>query len=120
MRWAIFSLLLYIQLGSHRVPRQRIVYILAEIWVIFALIFAIFTLTSQQLGAVPHSAIADELAARLAHFRALPATRQILCSAAILLACGLFGHMIWSLQRAQRRAGQISMPLERGSYDLDA
>ena len=101
-------------------PRKRIAAIIAEIWVIFALIFAIFSLTSQQLGAVPHSTIANELVFRLAHFRALPAIRQILCSAAFLLACGLFGHLFWSLQRAQRHAGQISMPLERGSYDLDA
>jgi len=94
------SLLLYIHLDSQQTPRKHITGILIELWVIFALIFTIFTLTSQQLGTVSQSSIANELAGQLAHFRALPAGRQMLCGAALLLALGLFAHLFWSLRRA--------------------
>ncbi len=114
------SVLLYIHLGSQRVPRKRVTHIIAETWVIFALIFTIFALTSQQLGAVPRSSIANELAYQLGHFHTLPAFRQLLCGAALLLAIGLFGHLFWSLQHVQRRLSQTVMPVEGGSYDLDA
>lgn len=113
------SVLLYIHLGSRRTPRKQVVYLLAEMWAIFALIFTMFALTSRQLGPVPRSSIANELAYQVGHVRTMPIHSQLLCAAAVLLACGLFGHLLWSLRRVQRHADHTAMLLERGSYDLD-
>ncbi len=96
------SLLLYIRLGSQRVSPKRIAWVIAEVWGVFALIFAIFAVVSQRLGAVPRSSLANELTYQIAHFHTLPVSEQALIGTALLLTLGLFGHLVYSLQRAQR------------------
>ncbi len=114
------SILLYINLGSHRVPRKRIGWIIAEVWVIFALIFAMFTLISQQLGAVPHSSIASELTYQLMHFRTLPAHSPGALRRGH--AAGTRAIRPFVLVAAARAATfrPIALPEERDAYDLDA
>lgn len=116
---AYVSLLLYIRLSSHQVPLKRIIRLLAEVWGTFALIFVIFALASQHLGAVPRSSIVKELSAQLEYVRALPLNHQIYLSVALALALALFGHIIWSLQREQRQTERPLLPSESGSSDLD-
>ena len=110
---AYVSLLLYIRLSSQRVPNKRIWRLLGEVWGIFALIFVIFALVSRRLGTVPHSSITKELGAQLELVRALPLGHQLFVGAAMLLALGLFGHLLWSLQRLQRHDGRNFPAIEQ-------
>ena len=102
------SLLLFLRLDSLRVARKRIWWIIGEVWGVFALVLLIFSLVSRRLGAVAQSSVAGELVQRFSRLHTLPALQQGLVIASMAAALGLFVHLIWSLQRAQRDADRIA------------
>ncbi|HEY3379030.1 MAG TPA: hypothetical protein VGL77_16225 [Armatimonadota bacterium] len=106
------SVLLYISLGSRRVPTAKIVRLLIELWGTFALLAVLFALLSAFLGAPPAGSLAEELAVRLAHWRDLSSTQQAILVGGLLLAIVLFVHLINSLRVLQGRSYQADSPDE--------
>lgn len=105
------SLLIYIRLASQGMSPKRIVRIIAEMWGIFALIITIFTLISRRIGAASSASIVQEIA----RIRTLPAAELAMLALALLLAVGLFVHLLWSMHRVQRSIDQFSVSSDGGS-----
>ncbi len=101
---AYVSLLTYIRLSSQGIARRRVVRLLVELWLDFALIISAFVLVSAFVGPVSRGkSVADELAARLARVHVLSAGKQVLIVGLFVLAVLVFVHFIWSLRAIERR-----------------
>lgn len=97
------SALLYISLRARHVATGNVVRVLVELWVAFALIIAIFDYISHVLGPAPSGSLADELLSRLAHWHVLLRTQQVTIVAGVLVALGLFVHVLTTIRALQSR-----------------
>ena len=98
------SALLYISLRSRQVYSARVLRVILELWIAFALILCIFAYISHFLGSASSGgSLAGELATRLAHWYALTQAQQFTLLAGALLAVGLFVHVLLSIQALQSR-----------------
>jgi len=101
---AYVSLLLVIRLGSLGVGRGRIIGIVIEVWLTFAVIIGVFILLQQLIGPVPESGFPGEIAAQLARLQRLPLGQRLLIYGGVIAAVVLFAHVLWSFRAAQREA----------------
>lgn len=116
MALALVSFLLYVNLGSQGIPPRRIVVLLVELWLTFAVIIATFAYISNLLGPVPAGSIADELVMRLSRWRELSTVQQATILGGGVLVLVLFIHVIWSLRALQQRAGRNVPPSHGGTH----
>ena len=116
MALTFVSFLLYVNLGSQGIPSRRIVVLLAELWLTFAVIIATFAYISNILGPAPAGSIADELAVRLSRWRELSTMQQTTILVGGALVVILFVHIIWSLRVLQQRAPRNVPPSHGGTH----
>ncbi len=96
------SLLLMIRLSSLGIPRPRVRMVIAELWIVFALIIAALWEASRLIGAVPRSSVAEEIGYLLTTVTTRPLAQQVLIFGGLLLAVAVLVHFLWSLHDLQR------------------
>lgn len=100
----LVSVLLYVSLGSRGVARSRIIRIIIEVWLSFALVVGAFALINLLLGPTARTGVANELLGRIARIRELAPRQQMLIVGMFAIALAIFIHLIWALQRAQSKS----------------
>lgn len=111
------SLLVYIRLRSLGLTGRRILGLLAELWLSFAAIITLFSLTRQLLGEAPRTGLFSELAYLLERVQTLPPAQQWLLLGALVVAIGLFAHLLWSLRAAFSAADRSSAYSDGDTHD---
>jgi Na+/melibiose symporter-like transporter len=112
---AYVSVLLYINLGSQGVALPRVIRLLVELWLTFALIIGVLAVVTGSLGPTPAGSIAAELAARLSHWRQLSSGQQAMILGGVVLALVLFAHFIWSYRALQQQDARHLPPSNGGT-----
>ena len=98
------SLLLYYRLASQGWPMRRVYGVIAEVWLVFALIVGAFWLTTLLIPAAPAVSLAAEFAARLRVIGSLPLAQQALLIGLFVAALASLIHLLLSLRIAFRDA----------------
>ena len=102
---ALVSLMLVARMRAGGVPAQHASMLIAQLWLTIGVIVALFVAISQVLGA---PAAARGLRAELEdighRFGALGAESKSMLVIGVVLAVGLFAHLLYSLSRAMRAA----------------
>lgn len=93
------SLLISMRLRAGGAPPARIRLALIELWGTFIVIIGLFAVIRSLLGDVGGDSVFDGLRTQLERLRALSAGMQATIILAMLIALGLFVHLIWMLQR---------------------
>lgn len=93
------SLLLFIRLKSLGVSRGKILALIIEVWLTFAVIIGLFILLQRLLGQAP-----GDFFAQIEQMNRLPVRQRLLVYGGLIAAVALFVHLLWSLRNAQREA----------------
>ncbi|MHB0938333.1 MAG: hypothetical protein ACYDCO_11850 [Armatimonadota bacterium] len=104
------SLLLFIRLGSLGVARGRIIGIVIELWLTFALIIGVFALMQQFIGPVPEIGFPGEFQVLIQRLSRLPSWQRLLIFGGFIAALVLFVHWLWSFNAVQRDAPRAGQP----------
>jgi len=114
---AYVSLLLFIHLGSLGINRGRVIGIVIEVWLTFALIIGVFSLLQYFIGPVPQSTVAGEMAALFARLGRLPVWQRLFIYGGLAAAVALFAHLLWMLRAAQRELPRAGTPPDGDADD---
>ena len=111
------SLLLFIRLGSLGVGHGRILGIIIEVWLTFAVVIGMFILLQRFLAPVPSTGFPGELFAQIEQVNRLPIRQRLLIYGGLIVAAALLVHLLWSLRNAQRETPHAGQPSHGDSDD---
>ena len=95
----LVSYLLYMRLGSGGAPRKVMGWLIAELWLTFAVAAAIMLGISRLLGPGGRQGALGELEDVGSRFGALPTQLQVMVVAGVLLAVGLVAYLLKRINR---------------------